>query len=148
MVDKVLAFGAEGPRIKSFLPSSVTLAVQKTRTLCAPLSWHHLSTAKVTKPSNIDANKPSHTNDTILKPSRTMTNPQSDATAHMLATNMVSFVRRFTGMGVCRGVISIVTSSIVVNPHLSISVMVSPAGHGHVRRHRLSLHFYHPPAVE
>ncbi|GFW93234.1 hypothetical protein TNCV_2603521 [Trichonephila clavipes] len=42
----------------------------------------------------------------------------------------------------------IVTSSIVVNPHLSISVMVSPAGQGHVRRHRLSLHFYDPPAVE
>ncbi|GFU69826.1 hypothetical protein TNCV_2452841 [Trichonephila clavipes] len=41
-----------------------------------------------------------------------------------------------------------VTSSIVVNPHLSISVMVSPAGQGHVRRHRLSLHFYDPPAVE
>ncbi|GFX29007.1 hypothetical protein TNCV_3030501 [Trichonephila clavipes] len=26
--------------------------------------------------------------------------------------------------------------------------MVSPAGQGHVRRHRLSLHFYDPPAVE
>ncbi|GFU69824.1 hypothetical protein TNCV_2452821 [Trichonephila clavipes] len=42
----------------------------------------------------------------------------------------------------------VVTSFIVVNPHLSISVMVSPAGQGHVRRHRLSLHFYDPPAVE
>ncbi|GFX29006.1 uncharacterized protein TNCV_3030491 [Trichonephila clavipes] len=42
----------------------------------------------------------------------------------------------------------VVTSSIVVNPHLSISLMVSPAGQGHVRRHRLSLHFYDPPAVE
>ncbi|GFX21332.1 hypothetical protein TNCV_2252791 [Trichonephila clavipes] len=42
----------------------------------------------------------------------------------------------------------VVTSSIVVNPHLSISVMVSPAGQGHVRRYRLSLHFYDPPAVE
>ncbi|GFS65878.1 uncharacterized protein TNCV_391001 [Trichonephila clavipes] len=42
----------------------------------------------------------------------------------------------------------VVTSSIVVNPHLSISVMVSPAGQGHVRRHQLSLHFYDPPAVE
>ncbi|GFS65910.1 hypothetical protein TNCV_2509651 [Trichonephila clavipes] len=45
-------------------------------------------------------------------------------------------------------IICFVTSSIVVNPHLSISVMVSPAGQGHVRRHRLSLYFYDPPAVE
>ncbi|GFV69890.1 hypothetical protein TNCV_1982571 [Trichonephila clavipes] len=50
-------------------------------------------------------------------------------------------------MGAQRGE-GVVTSSIVVNPHLSISVMVSPAGQGHVRRHRLSLHFYDPPAVE
>ncbi|GFX19262.1 hypothetical protein TNCV_3014061 [Trichonephila clavipes] len=86
-------------------PSLVTLAVQRNRTLHVPQSWHHLSTAKATKPPDTnDATKPSHTNDTFLKPSRT-----NDATAQMLATNMVSFVRLFAeslAWG-CSGVISV-----------------------------------------
>ncbi|GFU66087.1 hypothetical protein TNCV_1518691 [Trichonephila clavipes] len=43
---------------RTFLPSLVTLFMQKNHTLHAPQSWCHLSTTKATKPSNSDANKP------------------------------------------------------------------------------------------
>ncbi|GFT25525.1 hypothetical protein TNCV_3174011 [Trichonephila clavipes] len=49
---------------------------------------------------NRHSTKPSHSNDVILKPSRTMTNPQSEEAARYEYVIVRSPIRRITGMGV------------------------------------------------